>query len=126
MIICYNNNRITSVSPERQQDTVAYKNSQAPHDGHPHADVAEVVVGSREKVPGNQFLRSEALSHLILNYVLDAFLPEIEDITQCKIYPCQRFGMGPAQLPDLLLHRAIILLDDPWDQNLRVSSELFT
>ncbi len=105
---------ISPVSPERQQDTVTYKNSQAPYDGEPHTDVTKVVVGSREEVPRSHFLWREALSHLILNNVLNAFLTEVEGIAQCKVSPRQIFRMGSSQLSDLLLHRAVIFLNDPW------------
>lgn len=65
-------------SPEREKDTVTYDHAQAPDDGEAQADVVKVVVGAGQEVPGDQLLRGEALSHLVIHDALQALSVEVE------------------------------------------------
>lgn len=99
--------------PEREEDTVSYKHAEAPDDGEAKTDVAEVLVGSGEEVPGGQLLRGEALRHLVVHYALQTLLVEVERVTQRKLP--HRLGLRAPQLPHFLLHWAAKSLNDTWD-----------
>ena len=99
--------------PEREEDAVTDEDPEAPDDGEAEADVAEVLVGSGEEVPGGQLLGGKALRHLVVHDALQTLLAEVEGVTQSKL-PA---GQGPRALqwPHLFLHRAPRSLNDPWD-----------
>ena len=66
-----------SHQPEGEEKAVAHKDAHAPDHGETEADVAEVLVGAREQVPGGQLLGGEALCDLVVHEALHALLVEL-------------------------------------------------
>lgn len=106
---------VTRFSPEWQEDTVAGEYTQTPYDGDSHTDVAEVVVGASQKVPGSQLFWCESLSDFVLHDTLYAFLAKIKDVTEGKVSLVERFWMRSPEFHDLFFHRTIVLLDNSWN-----------
>lgn len=98
--------------PEREKDTVAHHDSHSPQDGEAQADVLKIVVGARQQVPGGQLLGREPLGDLVLHDGLDALPAEVEDVAQGEVAPFLVPWPSMPQLPNLLLHRTVIPLDD--------------
>lgn len=98
--------------PERKEDAVSYEHTNTPDDGEAEADVAEILVGSGEKVPRGQFFWGEALSHLVVHDALQTLLAEVEGVTQRKFSRRQR--LRAPQLLHFLLHWAPGPLNNAW------------
>lgn len=99
--------------PEGEEDAVSHEHAHAPENGEAEADVAEVLIGPGQEVPGGQLLRGEALRHLVVHDALQALLVEVEGVAQGEL-PV-RLGLRAPPLPHFLLHRASLALNDPWD-----------
>lgn len=57
---------------------------------------------------------SSLWTHLILHDILDASSVEVETVTECEVPSHWWFGATAPQLPQSLLHRTIIPLDEAW------------